>query len=342
MTQVGCKWMAAHLDEYIAGGCTQEERESAALHLAVCVDCFENVQMWSFLKVEVPRAPLPPLSPLAERRILSNRAGEATAGLNNRGARGRAVVPVAAAVAAVVIVALVSFGRTPSSVPAAGAASSSPPEVSRIDENSKRSEARSLKAALDGTIRRDASGRRYIDVAPGTALWLAEGAAVEVDALDDTQARFRLTRGWVVADIGPVPQGFRFVVSTKAREIEARGTVFSVEVNDTGSAGVRVAEGTVEVRDRSRRRETQIIRAGQALAPSDAAPEASASAIIWRAMRSFLEEPGFKNSSLARMRPLMSRVTLVRSINGVLPIASTADGKSSEGVVILKVLILTN
>ena len=42
-------------------------------------------------------------------------------------------------------------------------------------------------------------------------------------------------------------------------------------------------------------------------------------------MRSFLEKPGLRYSSLARMRPCMSRVSRDNSTTGVSPIASTAE-----------------
>jgi len=94
-----------------------------------------------------------------------------------------------------------------------------------------------------------ADGRQIIEVLPGTALWLSGSASVQLVAVDDEMARFRLDRGRVVAEVGSTPAGFRFIVATPSGESEARGTLYSVEVHADGRETTRVYEGVVEVRE---------------------------------------------------------------------------------------------
>ena len=286
MTQVGCKWMSVHLDEYLSGGCTEEERESAELHLAICIDCSENVKMWSFLQEEVPHAPLPPLPPMVERRIFSGRGDESVQGLSPRRYRSPvASVGTAVGVAVALVVISLSLVQSKSSdfqskssdfQSKSSEHTSVAPPVRPFLENATSvatGEAPENLRSMDFRI--DPSGKHAIDVYPGTTLWLDDDAAVVVEALDETQARFCLVRGLAVAEIGPVPPGFRFVVETNEQEIEARGTVFAVQVDASGTSSVRVAEGTVEVRRPHRLTQAQIMTGGQSLAPSADAPVAA-------------------------------------------------------------------
>jgi len=55
--------------------------------------------------------------------------------------------------------------------------------------------------------------------------------------------------------------------------------------------------------------------------------------MIWRAMRSFSERPGFSYSSFASRRPPRSCASRDNSMRGVLPMASTAQGSTGMNYV---------
>lgn len=300
MTHVGCKWMATHMDAYILGGCSEEERESAELHLATCADCRENVRMWAFLRGEVPRAQLPPLPPMLERRMLSGgvpdhfrKSFSRTFGVR----RYIAVSAMALAAGLLLVLSLWLLFSRKQSHPIS-------PLLPSIQTDPLSMFAAKSPAPLNASpFLTDASGRTYVDVAPGTTLWILDDAAVVVKALDNTQAVFRLIRGTVVAEIGPVPPEFRFVVETEEQEIEARGTVFTVEVDPSGASSVRVAEGIVEVRQPKRRQKGHIMTAGQILTPFAEAPSAAPAAVLAADMAFIRTPPSSKHPGYLSVRP---------------------------------------
>jgi len=92
------------------------------------------------------------------------------------------------------------------------------------------------------------NGERRLEVMAGTFLALGGTSRVTVRETGERRAVFGLEAGGVVAVIGPHAPGFSLtIVLPDGVELEARGTVFGVEVAE-GGAWLRVVEGTVEVR----------------------------------------------------------------------------------------------
>jgi hypothetical protein len=109
-------------------------------------------------------------------------------------------------------------------------------------------------------------------------------------------ARFDLASGRVLAEVGAVEPGFHFVVATAAAEIEARGTVFSVEVSDGAATTVRVSAGSVEVRE-FRTSASLVVSAGEEIRVGEPAPHPAALDEVTRDLALALE------LSIAASRP---------------------------------------
>ena len=43
MSQRTCKWVEAHVDDYLSGGLSDNERERVELHITTCFDCTETI-----------------------------------------------------------------------------------------------------------------------------------------------------------------------------------------------------------------------------------------------------------------------------------------------------------
>ena len=95
--------------------------------------------------------------------------------------------------------------------------------------------------------------------ANGTRITLSSSASLRVDDLGSTR-RFSLMSGSFQAQVKKLGQGERFVVRTPDSEVEVRGTVFTVTVDNSpsrcrdsaGSSIVHVSEGAVWVRSGDR------------------------------------------------------------------------------------------
>ena len=276
MSVVNCRWVEAHLDEYLSGKRSHRERRDIELHMAVCSSCRESARAWSFLMHAVPRAEMRPLPREVERRLLS---GEAPALPEDTGRRWRrrALLTAGAAAAAAVLV----LGVTGSFGSKEDAQGADPGEKEHVLQTTTARTVLATKAeapAAETLV----NGRRAIPVFAGTTLWLGEDADVRIEALSDAAARFRLLSGYVVAEIGPVDPGFRFIITTPQQEVEARGTVFSVSVENEGRTRVRVVEGIVEVRPVGEPKRSQLLTAGEEMSDNEREPTVAAPAVLGR------------------------------------------------------------
>ena len=275
MKGISCSWFEDHLDEYLAEELTVEQEAMVRVHLAVCDSCAESLRLWSGLETAAKRAEIRPLPPLIERRLVSGNVPEPVES-EHRGSRRPVVIALSAAVAAAAAIALVlllpdTVTESPDRDRPQPVAETFPRLVDQPGDGG---------AVLGGAPEMARGERRVIPVSPGTALWLGDDARVSVEALDETQARFSIEKGFAVAEIGPVDPGFRFVVQTPDGEVEARGTVFSVQVGSSGRTKVRVAEGQVEIRRKHRAAEARVLSAGHETdTTTDAEVAASAEAI---------------------------------------------------------------
>jgi ferric-dicitrate binding protein FerR (iron transport regulator)/outer membrane protein assembly factor BamD (BamD/ComL family) len=268
MKGISCSWVEEHLDEYLVESLPEERQAMVRVHIAVCDSCRESARIWSGLEAAAPTAEMRPLPPFVERRLLSGNPPEQRAAEPHPWRRFLTIaVPSAAAAAAATLLVL----ALTSDDPPAATEQPAPVAVSQHEDT---------PLVADATPEVADASRKVIRVLPGTALWLSDDARATVTSIDHSGVRFRLERGFAVAEVGPVEPGFRFVVATPTGEVEARGTVFSVQVADDGQERVRVAEGVVEVRRRDRRAPARILSAGQETGPQSPVPQAAPSEAI--------------------------------------------------------------
>jgi len=257
----GCEHLRASLDDFRRGELNDEERFALQSHLDSCAGCRELVDKLDLMRRAVERSEM---DPIQERRLLvaiGNRALPERRPLR----WGLVLVPAAAAAA---VIALVMTGTT---TPEPTATQAEPARTATPGEQPVTASV--YTSGLAGE-------RQSIAVAHGTNLWLDGEAAVHVESLSSRLARFRLARGRVVAEVGPRIPEARFVVATPHGEVEARGTLFSVEV-DSERVRVRVVEGLVEVRSDDDGA-SHLLGPGEEMALDDEIPVAAAEADLRR------------------------------------------------------------
>jgi ferric-dicitrate binding protein FerR (iron transport regulator) len=101
-------------------------------------------------------------------------------------------------------------------------------------------------------------------VAHGIVLCLAAGSEVGRVELQGPKRVVELKRGRAVASLNPQPPGSSFSIAFRGGEVQAIGTVFSVQLEDDGAAYARVVRGKVLVRAKDMESE-QALLAGQQL-----------------------------------------------------------------------------
>ncbi|HEV7557579.1 MAG TPA: FecR domain-containing protein, partial [Kofleriaceae bacterium] len=92
----------------------------------------------------------------------------------------------------------------------------------------------------------------------GDRLVSAPGADFAVERLEPANRELRLHRGTVRFEVAHVVSGQRFRVATDDLVVTAKGTVFSIDTDTTGSR-VRVLEGVVEIEQGAHR---ELVAAG--------------------------------------------------------------------------------
>jgi len=249
MSPPTCREVQKLLDEHGHGDLPPDAREAVELHLAGCDRCREAAELWSGFTFALANTELDPLPPLVERRIAVAAADAQPARPEERARRasGRRWIAGIAAAAAVAAGITLSFalshdGEATGQDDPGVADRAAGPEQTVTDNEPAAEQVADTRPAARG------QGRQLIEVDDVTNLWIEEGSSVRVERLEERLARFRLDAGRVVAEVGPHPQGFRFTVVTPSGEVEAKGTIFAVEVRPGAHELARVMRGVVEVR----------------------------------------------------------------------------------------------
>ncbi|MCP4679990.1 MAG: tetratricopeptide repeat protein [Deltaproteobacteria bacterium] len=275
MKSLSCNRVQERLGDYFQGRLSRRNKDALRVHLAVCDTCREYAEIWSGLEVAVSEAELPTLSPLSRNRMMSLNPPARDESLEQP--RGRYLVASLGALAAAAVL-LVCFGfyyfrEAPRGTAEQPSAVFSADTQTFTTAEGKHDEYLFLK---------DRFGRRVIEVVPGTALWLGDNAAVSIELVTNRTARFRLERGYVLAEVGVIDPGFRFIIETPRGEVEARGTVFSVDVSRKGRSRVRVTEGLVEVRRHDSAVPTVSLSANQEIGPNETSHSMATAADVAR------------------------------------------------------------
>ena len=283
MRRVTCHNVEALLFDYADGAVDEPERAAIAVHLAICDGCRESAELVSGVRIAVRDAPLPP-APL-KRKSVSIEVDRFAGAKRWLRSGAFATTAAAACAAAALGLWLASAADDVTSAPILGSRAAAVPG------------APSGEGAPDPAPTIDRAGHVAFELAPGTALRCDDMAAAEVVSSVARGARFALSAGLAVAEVGAVEPGFRFVVATPTVEVEARGTVFSVEVQDRSATAVRVAAGSVEVRDLVDGAAV-VVSAGEELRAGDLEPHTAAVDDVTRDLAVALELGSAEGSSL--------------------------------------------
>ena len=221
------------VEDFNRGDLSEEASAHCDLHLEGCARCRSTLSLWKSFSSSVEEYLPPPLPPLVERRMIVdaiNAASAAPPPPARRWAMAASVAGIGLAAAATLLFVITNGSgfRDLTATPAPELAMEPSPALPLRTET------------LEG-------GRTLMRIDSVTELWVDGESSVDLTANTAREARVKLTRGRLIADIGPHAPGYRFIVSTPQGEVEAKGTVFSVEVAD-GVETARVIEGAVEVR----------------------------------------------------------------------------------------------
>jgi len=263
----------------------QDDQTFARAHAAACPDCATLIAAGDVLG-DPAAAELAPQDELARRRWLDQ--------LLEREARGEPVLPARAsrrnaliATGAVVLVAaglLVALwdlgdGEQPHPSPTANAApAGTGPQVISAAADARVLHARLQPgdALLQGQTLSAGSGKMIARISPAVTVELCSNGELELAALDTPELSLWLERGRLVSAVTSLQPGQRYVVATRFGEVEARGTVFEVQVHGAG-ARVHVTEGSVAVREQGR--EERTLKAGAHAVMSRAADSGATAAL---------------------------------------------------------------
>jgi tetratricopeptide (TPR) repeat protein len=102
----------------------------------------------------------------------------------------------------------------------------------------------------DQTLRTEA-GVACVAITDSITACLAESSEASLDLVDPTRRSVHLIRGRLVARLDKQPHGRAFSVETSKAIVLAKGTLFSVSVDATETATVRLYEGHVAVHGRA-------------------------------------------------------------------------------------------
>jgi outer membrane protein assembly factor BamD (BamD/ComL family) len=251
MSPLTCREVERLLDDFGRGDLPHDELQAVELHLAGCERCREAAELWSGFTFALSNAELDPLPPLVERRIAVAAADAHTRPTDEsvkRTSRARWIAGIAAAAAVAAGISL-WIALSPEDEGAGADEGEVAEQTSEPDQAAgEKQEQQEVAEAQPNT---PGQGRQLIEVDDVTNLWIEEGSAVRVERLEERLARFRLDAGRVVAEVGPHPGGFRFIVVTPSGEVEAKGTIFAVEVRPGSGERARVMRGVVEVRTKA-------------------------------------------------------------------------------------------
>ncbi|MCK9460275.1 MAG: zf-HC2 domain-containing protein [Proteobacteria bacterium] len=244
MSNLSCREFERSLGDYAAGAMPADAKAAVDAHLAGCRACREALALWSGIGATLREIEPAPLPPLVERRCTVRAIGdpsEAAARPARRTLRPAAAFAAAlAASIAAVAIALYALSPRGEGEPAARIAL-----APRVE---------GLKSSPEELAEILPDGRTLVHLDPATDVWLDPGTHASFDRIEADDVRIALHEGRLVADIGPHAFPYRFVVATPSGEVEAKGTIFIVEVIGPSREVARVLRGVVEVRSGLQRR----------------------------------------------------------------------------------------
>lgn len=240
MNTLSCRQIENGIDDFLGGTLSERDQIRYDMHLGTCPKCRESIAMWRGFTRSMSEQELDPYPPLVERRMVIAAVAERGPEQKTRQTNWKIWTSLSAAAATVAVVALlITLTVDPLTiVPRTGQTESSLAEKTTAG----------FDDANDLSVTTMGDGRQAIAVTPGTNLWLDKDAKVFVETVRQNTVRFRLEEGRVVAEVTAPVKGYRFIVATPNGEVEAKGTVFSVEVRAKGVEKARVMRGVIEVR----------------------------------------------------------------------------------------------
>ncbi len=312
MTCSNCNHFREAWDEYRASDIVEEDKEHFETHLAECPACREFIETLEGIHGAIDSSKMDPL--LHRRLTVAIAADEKT---RTHRAPLRLAFGFSALLAAAAAVFILVTSESPSPAPtSSGKIASAPASSAHLADAETTPKQTKIRTTKDG--------RRVIEVFSGTALWLDGEPEVEAELGNEDLARFVLSKGRVVAEVGAHKPGFRFIVATPAGEVEARGTLFSVEVESDGTVETRIAEGTIEVRPSGEGAPRQVLTAGQEIVLGAESPTAASTDNLQRDRCLALRECEYQRENQARLasektqphaRPTQRPVT--KSVNDI-------------------------
>jgi outer membrane protein assembly factor BamD (BamD/ComL family) len=298
MKQLTCKRVESILHDHLEGSLSEDESSAVEVHLAVCESCKQSADLWSSIATTASDGDLGPTSPRLERNLSARdwSLGPQRLTTGRKALIGTAIAGPLAAAAALAVVLGVGV-EDHEEIGAPEVDENAVPQVAEAPVPPPPAPAPALEEKRVG-----AGDWRVFPVGPGNALWLGDDAVVKVKSVSEQGVTFALERGFALAEIQTLEPGFRFVVSTPNAEVEARGTVFSVAVEQGGGETVRVAEGSVEVRQTVNPGAPVLVSAGEQIDPGASSPRAATDDEV-AADTVFLAERSGREVEVAAIRP---------------------------------------
>ncbi|HEY3351634.1 MAG TPA: PEGA domain-containing protein [Polyangia bacterium] len=247
-----CERVWELLDDPGPGALTAEQARLVAEHRAGCPGCALEVRLTALGALDA-EGPAGPLDDLAARRFVEAVLAAAAAPGGQvavpAGPRRRSratqvaamVIGLAAAVAAAVIPAWRHFSAGPRSGGPAVVLLASGAVAGRVGS------ARAGDALAAGETITVGEGRAALEICGGTVAYLAPHTRARLLRLDRQVCTIGLESGRVALNVAPRAPGTRVAITTVAGEVEAVGTLFSVEVRGA-AVTARVLRGVVMTR----------------------------------------------------------------------------------------------
>ena len=266
MTRMTCRRVHTIFAENRRNDIKGIERSLFLRHLNDCAECRDFVNTADALDdlaLDLFPAPLPPLM---ERRLvlsaMENRLPSRSPRIKPRMVFVASLLAAAAAAATLVVY----FGNSgdPQDKDALEsaehvAANASGPTAASVDHDAHPVDADVEVVRQSHHFVKDGELLELV----GSRIWGTAETSVFIETMPNVCRRIRLVTGKIVASVDPVKHGCRFLVETPNAHVEVKGTFFSVEVLPGGAERVRVAEGTVAVRDFSNNGREQFVGIGQ-------------------------------------------------------------------------------
>ncbi|MBN2343436.1 MAG: tetratricopeptide repeat protein [Deltaproteobacteria bacterium] len=243
MSSVKCNWVSLQLAKPKSEYLLEHEKSAIDAHLAQCPHCRESAELAKRLD-DLSYLQLPPQSPFVEKKIID-------AALEGRMPNQPKIqffpyhrtVQLAFGMAALGAVAIAAFLFLSDTTPTA---SSVTPRVATSQSTEGNSPAQQSKNYNLFTFK-DA---KPLELVRKDKVWGTQSTIVNLEMLSSDLTKVDLVQGKIIAHVTKRKTGEKFVVTSPRGMVEVVGTIFSVELDDTGAEHVRVLEGTVRVTDK--------------------------------------------------------------------------------------------